>query len=176
MRRFLRPFLILIAIGLMSQPLKAQLVDLNDTRTAEEKWTRAAVFIDFGFVMAIGHAKEMGQTVEEFARWGGKLGATTWGTPGERPMADFVQVMHRNYNLWSALEFEILEESETEIKGRMNTPYAALFGESGELLGVSLDEFRMVFLVMYEETANYLGFNMKHEVSGEWIEFTVTAR
>ncbi|MCJ7629558.1 MAG: hypothetical protein MUO50_14375 [Longimicrobiales bacterium] len=176
MRRFFRPLLILIALGLMSHPLRAQLVDLNDTRTAEEKWARSTVFVDFGWVMAIGHAKEMGQTVEEFARWGGKFGATTWGAPGETPMADFVQTMHRNYNIWSGLEFELLAESETEISGRMNTPYASFFGESGERLGVSLEEFRMVWLLMYEETADYLGFDMTHEVNGDWIEFTVKAR
>ena len=176
MRRFLRPFLLLIAIGLMSQPLKAQIVDLNDTRTAEEKWARSTVMIDFAWVSAISHAKEMGQTAEEYGRWAGKFGAPTWGTPGQRPMSDFVQTMHRNYNLWSALEFEVLEESETEIKGRMNTPYAAFFGESGERLGVSLDEFRTVWLLMYEECASYLGFDMIHKVDGDWIEFTVTAR
>ena len=176
MRRFFRPLLILIALGLMSQPLRAQLVDLNDTRTSEEKWTRSTLLIDFAWVGAISHAKEMGQTAEEYGKWAGKFGAPTWGTPGQRPMSDFVQSMHRNYNLWSSLEFEILQESETVISGRMNTPYASFFGESGERLGVSLDEFRTVWLVMYEETADYLGFDMTHEVNGDWIEFTVKAR
>ena len=83
---------------------------------------------------------------------------------------------HRNFNVYRGLEFELLSESESEIRGRMNTPYAGFFGDDRQRYGVTLEEFRTVFLIAYEVTADYLGFDMTHDVEGDWIEFKVTAR
>ncbi len=176
MRRFTRFFLILLALCLHSQMLQAQLVDLDDTRTAEQKWARAVTFSNFGFAGMIAVGKEAGMTVEEVGKWFGEWGAPTWGAPGETPLNEFVWWYHRNFNIFPGLEFELLSESETEIRGRMNTPYAGFFGENRQRPGVTLEEFRRVFILAYEVTADYLGFDMTHEVDGDWIEFTVKAR
>ena len=46
----------------------------------------------------------------------------------------------------------------------------------GEWAGVTLDEFRTVFFLIYEGVANYHGFDMTHEVDGDWVSFTVKTR
>lgn len=176
MRTFSRSLVILLALGSLSQPLRAQLVDLNDTRTAEQKWARAVTSSNFGFAAMIAVAKEAGMTVEEVGNWFGEWGAPSWGAPGETALSEFVWWYHRNFNIYSGLEFELLSESETEFRGRMNTPYAGFFGEDRQRPGVTLEEFRRVFIIAYEVIADYLGFDMSHEVEGDWIEFTVKAR
>jgi hypothetical protein len=81
-----------------------------------------------------------------------------------------------NFNLWPGAQFEVLAESDTEITGRMNAPYAGFFGEDGEAWGVTLQEFQGVLFGANETIADYLGFDMNHEVSGEWVNFTVKTR
>jgi hypothetical protein len=175
MRIFMKASLILLALGLMAQPLSAQ-VDLNDTRTPEQKWDRAVVFSNFGLSGMIALGKEADMTAEEIGRFFGEWGAPSWGAPGDTSLAEFVWWYHRNYNIYRGLEFELLSESESEIQGRMNTPYAGFFGDDRQAYGVTLDEFRTTFLLAYEVIADYLGFDMTHEVSGEWVNFTVKTR
>ena len=176
MRNATRAVFILFALALAYQPLRAQAVDLTDDRTAEEKWTRSVYLIDFAYVGFIAYAKSVGQTAEQLGEWMVGFGAPSWGAPGSRTMASFVRGMFRNYNLYGNLEFEILSESESEVRGRMNSPYTASFGETGEVEGVTLREFQQVMSIFYEGVADYLGFDMAHEVDGEWTTFTVKTR
>lgn len=175
MRVRIVPFVILLALGLSAQPLSAQ-VDVTDTRTAEQKWTRSAVLINFAWAGFAAYGKAVGQNPEEVGEWMGNWFGPSWGQPGARTIASFVSGMIRNYHLWPRMEFEILSESESEITGRMNVPYAGFFGEDGEAYGVTLREFQAVLFGANEGIADYLGFDMSHEVNGEWVHFTVTAR
>lgn len=176
MRCVRAPFILALAIIAMAQPLTAQLVNLTDNRTPEQKWARTTLLVDFAWMVGLAHAESQGISAEEFGHWAGEWGAKSWGEPG-RSLASFVRSMFMNYNLWSGLEFEILEESETEIRGRFNPPFEAVFTE--EFLaryGVPVEDFQKVWLIMYEESANHLGFDMTHEIQGDWIEFTVKTR
>lgn len=175
MRRLITPLLLLTASILITQPLAAQ-VDLTDTRTAEQKWARSTWMISYAWTGMISHAKSVGQTPEEFGHWISEYIAPTWGTPGSRTLQSFVRGVFLNYNLWDGLEFEILADSPTEVRGRMNTPYAGFFGEGGVRNDTTLDEFRAVQNIVYEECAAYLGFDMRHEIDGDWIVFTVKTR
>jgi hypothetical protein len=159
----------------MVQPLTAQ-VDLTDTRTAEEKWTRSMNLMNWAWAGFAAHGKTVGQTPEEVGEWMGEWAGPSWGQPGARALASFVRGMFRNFNLWPGSEFEVLSESDSEITGRMNVPYAGFFGEDGEAYGVTLQEFQAVLFGANESIADYLGFDMTHEVSGEWVNFTVKAR
>jgi hypothetical protein len=158
------------------QPVTAQGVDLTDNRTIEQKWTRSVVFVDFAWMGMIAYGKSMGRTPEQLGRWMGEWGSLSWGTPGEMSLPAFVRQMFLNYHLWDELEFDVLTENEREIRVRMNVPYASFFGEEGERYGVTLQEFQQVWCLTYEGIADYLGFDMSHEIGGDWIEFTVGTR
>ncbi len=175
MRTLVAPLLACIALGVVSQSLSAQ-VDLTNDRTADQKWTRAVNLMDGTMHGALSYAKSMGQTAEEFGRFYGEWATQFWGAPGSMTMASFLRVMYRNYRMYQDLEFEILSESETEIRGRMNIPYANRFNEEGEWVGVTLEDFRQVYFLAYEAVADHHGFDMTHEVDGDWIGFTVKVR
>ena len=70
----------------------------------------------------------------------------------------------------------MLTETETEVRVRMNRPYASFFGDDGERYGVTIQELVQVWCLTYEGIADHLGFDMIHEVNDDWIEFTVKAR
>ena len=171
-RTVLIPFLI-VALLAVAQPVSAQLLDLTDDRTAEQKWVRSQNLYDFMWITLIAHGKSAGQTTEQIGRFLGEFAAPSWGTPGSRTLASFVRGMFRNYNLYDDLEFDVLSESEDEIRFRMNTPYADNFAEAGEWYGVTLRELQQVLFLTSEDVADHLGFDMTHEVNGEWIECTV---
>ena len=175
MRRMTIPFLLFAASILVVQPTTAQ-VDLTDTRTAEQKNARSTWMISYAWTGMISHAKSVGQTPEEFGHWIGRYIAPTWGAPGSETLQSFVRGMFLNYNLWDGLEFEILTDTPTEVRGRMNTPYAGFFGESGVRNDTTLEEFRTAQTIVYEDSADHLGFDMIHEVDGDWIAFTVRSR
>ena len=175
MRRTVTPLMLFVALCLVTQPLTAQ-VDLTDDRTAEQKWTRSVYLIDFAYVGFIAYAKSVGQTPEQLGTWMTEFAGPSWGAPGSRTIASFVRGLFRNYNLYDNFEFEILSESESEIRCRMNSPYANRFGDSGEVNGVTIQEFQQLMPLFYEGVADHLGFDMTHEINGEWIEFTVRTR
>jgi hypothetical protein len=175
MRICIKASLILLAIALMAQPLTAQ-VELEDTRTVEQKWTRSMVLMTWAWAGFAAHGKTVGQAPGEVGEWLGTWVGPSWGQPGNRTLASFVSGVFRNFNLWPGAQFEVLTESDTEITGRMNAPYAGFFGEDGEAWGVTLQEFQGVLFGANETIADYLGFDMNHEVSGEWVNFTVKTR
>ncbi len=168
--------LLFVALCVVTRPLSAQLVDLTDERTAEQKWTRSVYLTDFVWMSWIAYAKSLGQTPEDVGRFIGEIAGPSWGETGSRTIASFVRGMFRNFNLYDNLEFEVLSESEAEIRCRMNIPYASRFGETGESDGVTLQEYTRVWNLAGEMIADHLGFDMTHEVGGDWIEFTVKAR
>lgn len=176
MRTTSRSVLILLTLALAHQPLRAQAVDLTDARTTEQKLNRTLYLIDFAYVAFIAHAKSMGQTTEQLSEWMVGFAAPSWGAPGSATPASFVRGMFRNYNLYSDLQFEILSESASEIRGRMNSPYAARFGDAGESNGVKFIDFQRMMSLFYEGVADHLGFDMTHEIDGEWVTFTVKTR
>lgn len=176
MRRLAIPLMLFVALCVISQPVTAQLVDLTDNRTVEQKWARSIVFSHFGLMGMIAHAKSMGQTPEEIGHWMGEWGSLSWGEPGSETLPSFVRQVFLNYNTYDGLEFEILSENENAIRARMNSPYASFFGEDGERYGVTLQELQQLWCLTYEGIADHLGFDMTHEVEGEWIEFTVRIR
>ena len=176
----MRPKVILptlvLTLCVVSQPVSAQLVDLTDERTAEQKWTRSVVLVDFAWIGMIAHAKSVGRTPDQLGHWMGEWGSLSWGEPGAMTLPAFVRQVFLNYHLWDDLEFEVLTETETEIHVRMNYPYASFFGEDGERYGVTIQELVQVWRLTYEGIADYLGFDMTHEVGSDWIEFTVKTR
>lgn len=165
----------LAASILAAQPVTAQ-VDLTDTRTPEQKWARSTWMMSYAWTAMISHAKSVGQSPEEFGHWISGYIAPTWGAPGARTLQSFVRGMFLNYNLWNGLEFEVLSDTPTEVRLRMNTPYSAFFGESRVRNDTTLDEFRRVLQIVNEDTADYLGFEMSHEVDGDWMVLTVRTR
>jgi hypothetical protein len=131
---------------------------------------------NFAWISLIKHAKDLGLTAEETGDWLGEFAAPSWGAPNPRSPASFVEGMLMNYSLWDGFQFEILEESAQQVRGRMNMPYARFFGDSEETWGVTLAEFAKLWAHAYEGTASRVGLDMDHRVDGEWVEFTVTAR
>ena len=81
----------------------------------------------------------------------------------------------RNHTLWPELEFEVLSETEEEIRFRTNMPWARFFGEERTRYGVSLEDYTTVLGIMHEGIAESVGFRMSHQVKDDWIEYTLKA-
>ncbi|MGD2124015.1 MAG: hypothetical protein PVJ76_19855 [Gemmatimonadota bacterium] len=175
MRKLVAQGLVLVALFAVAIPVQAQ-TDLTDNRTAEEKWARSQFLTTYMMMAIIAHGESVGQSTEEFAQWMGEFAAPSWGEPGSRTLQSFVRGAFLNYNLYDGLEFELLTDTPTEVRARMNTPYAGLFSEDGEYYGVSLEDFKNVWMTAYSVTADHLGFDMTYSLDGDWIDFTVKTR
>ena len=67
--------------------------------------------------------QSVGKTPEEIGEWLGEYSARSWGGPGSITLTRFVRQTFLNHNLWRELEFEILSETEDEIRFRTNMPW-----------------------------------------------------
>ena len=90
MRRRIPTLMLFVALGLIARPVQAQLVDLTDDRTAEQKWQRTTYLTNFVLTSGIAYAKSVDQTTEHFARFFGELAGPSWGS--QTPAA-FVRVL-----------------------------------------------------------------------------------
>jgi len=175
MRKLAAQCLVAVALVVMAVPAQAQ-TDLTDSRTVEQKFARIQFGAAFIFAGLVSQGEAMGHTPEQIGRSFGEFGARSWGGPGSETLSSFVRQTFLNHNVWPNAEFEILSESESEIRFRTNHPWATFFGESGVMYGVSLADFSEAWAVSNDVTANSLGFDMVHEMEGDWIAFTVKTR
>lgn len=173
MHRVTRLLLILTVLGLMGQPLRAQEIDLTDTRTPEQKWRRMIYMTNFMVTGLVDMGQSLGKTPEEIGEWLGEYSARSWGGPGSITLPRFVRQTFLNHNLWPELEFEILSETEGEIRFRTNMPWAGFFGEDRMRYGVNMDDYSAVMAIMHEGIAESVGFNMTYKVEGGWIEYSL---
>ncbi len=84
--------------------------------------------------------------------------------------------MYRNLMSDPDQTCELLEASETVVKARCNRPYLDYFGESGEALGVTVDDYDQSFLAFASGIAEYHGMRWEQVVEGGDIVYTVTKR
>lgn len=174
MRRLVIPLVLLSVLCVVGQPLTAQ-VDLTDERTAEQKWSRMIYMANFMFTGYLAHGESLGQSPEEMGRFFGEFAARSWGGPGSMTLQAYVRQTFLNNSLWPDLEFEILTETEEEIRFKMNLPWVGYFGEDRMAYGVSMEAFNEAWFLANEGIADSLGFDMTHELQGDWVQFSVKA-
>lgn len=158
---------------LLAGPLAGQEARPTEFReySQEQLWARADFLSAGSMIFALGHARSHGQSAEDVAKEMATFYASAWsGVETPRQMMGWIRV---NYLASPRAEFEVLEASEDVVRARMNRPWKAYFGESGEALGVAFTEVEELFRVFYEETADRLGLIYEQEQEEEQVLITV---
>lgn len=145
--------------------------------TQEQRWARASQLGMVAMAAAVRHAKDMGQSIDEFGVWWGDLFDDSWGEPGSYSPVQVLRGMRRNWLSFYGGEVEIIAASDQAAGGRFNrAPLTRAFGDDGVLYGVTLEEFDRINTLFYEAIANYHGLAFEERREGDDTVLTFRQR
>lgn len=155
--------------------LRAQTYELAQYDDAT-RWTRAATLLTAVLVADLAKGKARNLSAADV----GAESARIFGPPNGWTGADTPFTLFRGmyFNMMSDPDqtCELLEASETVVRARCNRPYVDFFGESGEVLGVTVDDYDQSFEAFASAIAEYHGMDWEKVVEGDDIMYTVTRR
>ena len=166
---------LIILVGFPRAQEKEQKIELPQL-TLEEKWETAESNLYYFICCGIAYAKSKGDSPEEFGTFTGEVAAPSWEKGKAKGPAYLVRGISWNKQQFNGFKLEILAESESSIRGRMNIPWEDVIKERSKRYGVSVDEFNRFFEKKWEAIADYLGLEYKQKVEEDWIVFTVTEK
>lgn len=141
--------------------------------TPEQRWERNSTLTWVAFAANIRHAKDMGQSIDEFGQWWADLFDDSWGDPGSYGPVRVMRGMHRNWVSWHGGEVEVVELSDDVATARFNrTGYLEVFGEDGMLYGVSVEEFERVNELFARGIADHHGLEYEQSIDGDHVVMT----
>jgi hypothetical protein len=140
--------------------------------TLEQKYERAEGNFVSHTLAGIAYAKSKGDTPDDYGKFIGELHGRGWQAGERNPIEYFVSGMNFNMNLFNDFQMEILEQSDSSIKARMNRKWENQIKKQAEY-GVTLDEFHNWLVHLWKAITNHLGLEYKQEFESDWITFTV---
>lgn len=160
----------LMSLNLFPQPDKKgfELPKLS----MEQRWETAEGNLVYFIISGISYAKSKGQTAAEFGTWTGKIGCPYWKSIDSMNISRFVQEISANKQQFRDFQMEILECSNSLVRGRMKG-YGLNWLKMMDWGGVTQEEYEQFFSYKWMAIGNCLGYDYKEEVSGEWTYFTV---
>ncbi|MFX0197847.1 MAG: hypothetical protein ACFFCW_17130 [Candidatus Hodarchaeota archaeon] len=141
----------------------------------EQKLDRAVVNVTAYVIGGIAFAKSLEKTPEDYGKFIGDMFAPSWEGIKGKGITRFIEGMSRNFQSDVNCQWEILSESDKSVKVKMNRFGDAIVKASAEM-GVTTEEYDRCLGKVMEAIANYLGFDFKQELKGDWIVFTVSEK
>jgi hypothetical protein len=168
----MRSLLLLLAL-LIAGPAMAQETPVFPDYTPEQRWQRASALGMVAMAAAVRHAKDTGQSVEQFGDWWVDLFDDSWGEPGSYGPAEVLRGMRRNWLSFYGGQVEVVEASDDVATGRFNrAPMTAVFGDDRLLYGISLEEFEQINSMFYRGIAEYHGLVAEERREGDDVVVT----
>ena len=177
-----RQFLLVVAIASTAAPLAAQGVTqqanalTTPAYTDQQRWNRENFLAVSYYASSIAYAKSRGQTVDDLARYLGDRYASGWGPANSGVPVRVARGFLFNASAMPGTEATLLGGTDTSATVRYRRSHVALFGTSGELIGVTLAEFDRLLTLLNEHIASYLGLRYSERIDGDWTTITVSGR
>lgn len=166
------PLLVVIATLAAGAP-RAAAQDLPEY-TSDQRWARTEYMANAWVVMGIRYAKSKGESVDQFTQ--AVFEAFDPGWSMEYGPQEIMRAMRRNWLTYRAGEMEVLESSPERVHFRVNRPYTAFFGESGEVFGVTLADYQRMMGLFHENICAKRGMTYQESVEGDWVTITIAKR
>jgi hypothetical protein len=153
------------------QEQKAQKIELPQ-RTLEYKVERGVINTLSWVFAGIAYAKSKGDTPEDFARYGLKAWGSYWK---DLDIQGYVQKWHRIFSTDFHFKMEILNATESSVEARM-TIFARRCAETFAVSSVTEEEYIRFISTSVSSMAEYLGWDCKQKLEGDWLYFTVSEK
>lgn len=152
-----------------SQNQTTQTIELPQ-KTLEYKVERGVINTLSWIFTGIAYAKSKGDTPEDFAQYGLKAWGSYWT---DLDITAYIQKWHRIFSTDFHFKMEILTATETSVEARM-TIFARRCAETFAVSGVTEEEYIRFIQASLSSMAEYLGWDCKQKLEGEWLHITVT--
>ena len=162
---------ILICIVLVST--SAQTIDYPEY-TIEERWERAAMLYSVSNALFVRQEMEAGKTVEEIGQTIATILGPGWS--GVTTTAMMARAMHRNWLIWPEAEFVVDENPDGSVTIQANRPYKELFGKSGILYDVKLQDADIVWYFFYKNIAKQQGMEYYQSEEDGWLMIKISSK
>lgn len=166
------PILVVIAALVAGAP-RAAAQELPEY-TPEQRWARTEYMANAWVVMAMHYAKANGASVDEFTQAVFETFDAGWSM--DYGPEQVMRAMRRNWLTFRAGEVEVLESSPERVRFRVNRPYTAFFGESGEVFGVTLADYQRMMGLFHEKICAKRGMTYQESVEADWVTITIAKR
>jgi hypothetical protein len=168
--------LILIITVSMAMAQEKKLPQLREY-TAEQRWERAQFCLDAVLAAAIGYAKSLNHTADDFSQYCVTAFGSSWGKPDSLSPIQVLRGMRRNFLLYSHMRLEIVDSLQNKVIGRFNRPYVArLFKNNPSFYGMTLDGYEGWWRTFYRRLCDYLHLKYEDKVEAEWVTFTISKK
>lgn len=175
-----RHFLFIIALLVFAMTLvygqEKRLPQLPEF-TTEQRWARAQDHIDVLFAAAIGYAKSVNHSADDFTQYSIKTIAPSWGKPDSvSPMRVF-RGMRRNFLAGPDSKVELLDSLENKVIGRFNRSHVSRrFKDNASFYGITLAEYEGWLRGFYRGVCEYLQLTYEDKIDSEWVIFTISKK
>jgi hypothetical protein len=139
-------------------------------KTLEYKVERGVINTLSWIFAGITYAKSKGDTPEDFAQYGLKAWGSYWK---DLDIKAFIQKWHRIFSTDFHFKMEILNATETSVEARM-TIFARRCAETFAVSGVTEEEYIRFISTSILAMAEYLGWECKQKLEGDWLYVTVS--
>lgn len=142
--------------------------------TQEQLWNRSSALGWTTLATTMAYARAVGQSVPELNRWLFELYEPGWSD--QLTPFTLARGMRLNHVSDPHGTFEVLESGPELVRVRHNKPWERLFGESGELYGVSVSELESFLLGFYRDLADSRGLTLTYDDDGDRYVVTIRER
>ncbi len=141
-------------------------------KTLEYKVERGVINTLSWIFAGIAYAKSKGDTPEDFARYGLNAWGSYWK---DLDLEAFIQKWHRIFSTDFHFKMDILSATENSVEAKM-TIFARRCAETFAVSGVTEEEYVRFICSSISSMAEFLGWDYKQKIDGEWLYFTVSER
>lgn len=141
-------------------------------KTLEYKVERGVINTLSWIYAGIAYAKSKGDTTEDFARYGLNAWGSYWK---DLDIKAFIQKWHRIFSTDFHFKMEILSATENSVEAKM-TIFARRCAETFAVSGVTEEEYVRFICSSVSSMAEFLGWDYKQKLEGEWLYFTVSEK
>lgn len=145
-----------------SQNTKIQLKEIP----LERKHNFSTWRVDYYICTGIAYAKQMGQSVEDFAKFVGTHHDLTY--PNNQTLSGVAETSNLVMTNYPGGKYEIISESDSVIVAKSNRPYK-IYYEDGPLLGVTINEFEKYFWGHVAIMASKINIDFKYEIKEDEV-------
>ena len=164
-----------VLAGMVPVHLAGQTYELPEYQD-DQRWNRAATLLTAVLVGDLAKSMSRGMTTEESGREAGRLFGPPVGWTGSDTPWRLLRGMYNNWMSDPDQTCELLEASETRVRARCNRPYLDYFGMSGEVMGVSVEDYDASLFGFASYLADYHGMDWAQEMDGEYATYTISVR
>jgi hypothetical protein len=166
---------LLLSAFLLASPVYAQATFTLPALTADQRWDRLEGHYTYLLATSVAFAKAQGKSIEEYARFIGKLAAPTW-SKGLTPRG-LIRGTYRNTMAWREADVVVTDSSEASPSARLNrSSYVRTFGTKGVVEGLTPDDWEQIFFFVSDEIAKYHGLVYEQRRDGDFLVITVRRR